>query len=64
MRDNVLTAKLHPTSTAKMDKNVIQVVKSHYKKGILCSVINQNDDIIQCLKRTNLKGICMAKCTS
>jgi hypothetical protein len=40
-----------------MDQNVTQSVKSHYKNNLLCSVINQNDDIIQCLKRINLKDI-------
>jgi hypothetical protein len=33
-----------------MDQNVIQFVKSHYRKSLPCSVISQNDDIIQCLK--------------
>jgi hypothetical protein len=37
------------------DQDVIQFVKSHYKKGLLCSVISLNDDISQCLKRRNQK---------
>jgi predicted HD phosphohydrolase len=40
-----------------LDQNVIQFVKSHYKKKrLLCSVINQNY-IIQCVKRINLRDL-------
>jgi hypothetical protein len=65
---NVLTTKLHPTSTTN-GSECYTVVKSHYKKSLIYSVISQNDYIIQCLKRINLghnfySRICMAKCIS
>jgi hypothetical protein len=58
-RDGLIKAMFLPPNCTPLlqstDQNVIHFVKSQYKKSLLCSVISQNDDIIQCLKRTNLK---------
>jgi hypothetical protein len=62
-RHGLIEVMLLPPSCTPLpqpvEQNVIHFVKSHYKKILLCSVISQNDDIIQCVKRINLKDVAL-----